>query len=81
MWYDYIGPEQCGWRLIRKGTAFLGVYNYVNHKKELLFSEWLEYAESFIENKQCALILRPGDSEYKLINTQGVIVGVKAFEF
>lgn len=81
MWYDYIGSEQCGWRLIRKGSVISGMYNYINHKKENLFPEWLEYAESFIESEQIAVMMRPGDSEFMVIDTNGKIIGTQEFPF
>ena len=81
MWYDYIGEEQCGWRMIRKGSVVSGEYNFINHKQELLFSEWLEYAESFDKSTLQALIGRHAESDFKLINYKGEIVGAEYFPF
>ena len=81
MWYDYIGSEQCGWRLIRKGDVIFGKYNYINYKNELLFSEWLEYAESFTEATQYAIIGLAMDGDFKRINNKGQIVGIEPFPF
>jgi hypothetical protein len=81
MWYDYIGEEKCGWRVVRKGPIPSALYNYMNHKKELLFTEWVDYAETFNENTQLAMIGRTGVSGFDLINNKGEIIETMFFPF
>jgi len=80
MWYDYIGEERCGWCLVHKG-GFGGCYNYVNPKKEFLFAEWLDYAESFELRNEQAIIMFPSEYRYARIDKYGNVVDSLTCEF
>jgi hypothetical protein len=57
MWYEYIGENKCGWRLIKRSDHPRTEYNYINHKGEFLFEKWIPYAVSFSEETQAAKVM------------------------
>jgi len=57
MWYEYIGKNHLGWRVIERGHHPNVELNYINHKGEFLFEKWIPYAEPFSEKTQTAKVM------------------------
>ena len=78
MWYDYIGENICGWRLVRKGAYdFLHPesysFNFVNNKGEFISDIWFPWASDFVEEKQMAIVHLRDNNAYTL-DTHGKLV-------
>ena len=57
MWYEHIGKNKCGWRLIQRREHPYPEFNYINYKGEFLFENWTPYAEPFSEKTQTAKVI------------------------
>ena len=40
MWYEHIGKNKCGWRLIQRREHPHPEFNYINYKGEFLYEKW-----------------------------------------
>ena len=71
MWYNYIGENICGWRLVRKHTfdeknPFNNEYNFINHKGEFISDLWFTWASNFVEKTQMAVVHLQDGNVYTL---------------